>query len=62
MVQTATDDGEVTAGPGLMVIAGAYGEIAVLVAFFVAVNALGFALRQQHRERGGADRPGHPGH
>ncbi|WP_327064004.1 ABC transporter permease [Kitasatospora purpeofusca] len=38
------------AGPGLMVIAGAFGEIAVLVAFFVVVNALGFALRQQHRE------------
>ncbi|WP_330242466.1 ABC transporter permease [Streptomyces sp. NBC_00525] len=37
-------------GPGLMVIAGAFGEIAVLVAFFVLVNALGFALRQQHRE------------
>ncbi|MDY0816658.1 FtsX-like permease family protein [Kitasatospora purpeofusca] len=39
-----------SAGPGLMVIAGAFGEIAVLVAFFVVVNALGFALRQQHRE------------
>ncbi|MFF8596813.1 FtsX-like permease family protein [Streptomyces sp. NPDC015220] len=38
------------AGPGLMVIAGAFGEIAVLVAFLVVVNALGFALRQQHRE------------
>ncbi|MFF2779429.1 FtsX-like permease family protein [Streptomyces sp. NPDC058052] len=38
------------AGPGPMVIAGAFGEIAVLVAFFVVVNALGFALRQQHRE------------
>ncbi|WP_251096996.1 FtsX-like permease family protein [Streptomyces sp. Caat 7-52] len=38
------------AGPGVMVIAGAFGEIAVLVAFFVVVNALGFALRQQHRE------------
>ncbi|GAA0959762.1 ABC transporter permease [Actinocorallia libanotica] len=38
------------AGPGLMVIAGAFGEIAVLIAFFVVVNALGFALRQQHRE------------
>ncbi|MFJ3088691.1 FtsX-like permease family protein [Streptomyces sp. NPDC086838] len=37
-------------GPGLMVIAGAFGEIAVLVAFFVVVNALGFAVRQQHRE------------
>ncbi|MBL1087416.1 FtsX-like permease family protein [Streptomyces actinomycinicus] len=37
-------------GPGLKVIAGAFGEIAVLVAFFVVVNALGFALRQQHRE------------
>ncbi|SDT82676.1 putative ABC transport system permease protein [Streptomyces sp. TLI_053] len=38
------------AGPGPMMIAGAFGEIAVLVAFFVVVNALGFALRQQHRE------------
>ncbi|MEU0008282.1 FtsX-like permease family protein [Streptomyces sp. NPDC006314] len=38
------------AGPGLMVIAAAFGEIAVLVAFFSVVNALGFALRQQHRE------------
>ncbi|SBU95623.1 putative ABC transport system permease protein [Streptomyces sp. OspMP-M45] len=37
-------------GPGLVVIAGAFGEIAVLVAFFVVVNAMGFALRQQHRE------------
>ncbi|WP_225804384.1 FtsX-like permease family protein [Streptomyces sp. NK15101] len=41
---------EADAGPGLAVIAGAFGEIAVLVAFFVVVNALGFALRQQHRE------------
>ncbi|MFF3066834.1 FtsX-like permease family protein [Kitasatospora sp. NPDC057936] len=38
------------AGPGVMVIAGAFGEIAVLVSFFVVVNALGFALRQQNRE------------
>ncbi|MEV7414716.1 FtsX-like permease family protein [Streptomyces sp. NPDC089919] len=38
------------AGPGLAVIAGAFGEIAVLVAFFVVVNALGFALSRQHRE------------
>ncbi|AJF68752.1 FtsX-like permease family protein [Streptomyces vietnamensis] len=38
------------AGPGPMVIAGAFGEIAVLVAFFVVVNAIGFALRRQHRE------------
>ncbi|MGW3497395.1 FtsX-like permease family protein [Streptomyces sp. NPDC001020] len=38
------------AGPGLMVIAGAFGEISVLVAFFVVVNALGFAVRQQYRE------------
>jgi len=37
-------------GPGLMVIAGAFGEITVLVAFFVVVNVLGFAVRQQHRE------------
>ncbi|WP_235033046.1 FtsX-like permease family protein [Streptomyces sp. WAC05374] len=41
---------QAVAGPGLMVIAGAFGEIAVLVAFFVVVNALGYALRQQHRE------------
>ncbi|MEU3607289.1 ABC transporter permease [Streptomyces sp. NPDC035033] len=48
---TAGEDArETDAGPGLMVIAGAFGEIAVLVAFFVVVNALGFALRQQHRE------------
>nr|BFD80707.1 hypothetical protein StreXyl84_01080 [Streptomyces sp. Xyl84] len=39
-----------TTGPSLVVIAGAFGEIAVLVAFFVVVNASGFALRQQHRE------------
>ncbi|MFH8381338.1 FtsX-like permease family protein [Kitasatospora sp. NPDC018058] len=38
------------AGPGLVVIAGAFGEIAVLVALFVVVNALGFTLRQQHRD------------
>ncbi|MEV7185985.1 FtsX-like permease family protein [Kitasatospora sp. NPDC093102] len=37
-------------GPGLVVIAGAFGEIAVLVALFVVVNALGFTLRQQHRD------------
>ncbi|GAA3398709.1 ABC transporter permease [Streptomyces roseoviridis] len=41
---------EAADGPGLVVIAGAFGEIAVLVAFFVVVNALGFTLRQQHRE------------
>ncbi|MGV9340343.1 FtsX-like permease family protein [Streptomyces sp. NPDC003688] len=49
-VSTPASVREATAGPGLMVIAGAFGEIAVLVAFFVVVNALGFALRQQHRE------------
>ncbi len=38
------------AGPGVLVIAGAFGEIAVLVALFVVVNALGFTLRQQHRD------------
>ncbi|MER7850338.1 FtsX-like permease family protein [Kitasatospora sp. NPDC096077] len=38
------------AGPGLAVIGGAFGEIAVLVALFVVVNALGFTLRQQHRD------------
>ncbi|MFH8573592.1 FtsX-like permease family protein [Streptomyces sp. NPDC017993] len=37
-------------GPGPALIAGAFGEIAVLVAFFVVVNTLGFAVRQQHRE------------
>ncbi|WP_316525952.1 FtsX-like permease family protein [Kitasatospora brasiliensis] len=37
-------------GPGLMPIAGGFGEIAVLVALFVVVNALGFTLRQQHRD------------
>ncbi|MEU2563994.1 FtsX-like permease family protein [Streptomyces longispororuber] len=47
---TAPAAREAVAGPGLMVIAGAFGEIAVLVAFFVVVNALGFTLRQQHRE------------
>ncbi|MFD8752418.1 FtsX-like permease family protein [Kitasatospora sp. NPDC059577] len=38
------------AGPGVLVIAAAFGEIAVLVALFVVVNALGFTLRQQHRD------------
>ncbi|MFJ8431341.1 FtsX-like permease family protein [Kitasatospora sp. NPDC094019] len=47
---TPAADREAVAGPGLMMIAGAFGEIAVLVAFFVVVNALGFALRQQQRE------------
>ncbi|MEV4430101.1 ABC transporter permease [Streptomyces sp. NPDC049602] len=49
---TAPDTARRTAveGPGPMVIAGAFGEIAVLVAFFVVVNAIGFALRRQHRE------------
>ncbi|MFE4520024.1 ABC transporter permease, partial [Kitasatospora sp. NPDC056783] len=37
-------------GPGLLPIAGAFGEIAVLVALFVVVNALGFTLRPQHRD------------
>ncbi|MFF2147700.1 FtsX-like permease family protein [Kitasatospora sp. NPDC058190] len=37
-------------GPGLVIIAGAFGEMAVLVALFVVVNALGFTLRQQHRD------------
>ncbi|MGV9267237.1 FtsX-like permease family protein [Kitasatospora sp. NPDC003701] len=46
----ASAAGRAPAGPGLMVIAGAFGEIAVLVAFFVLVNALGFAVRRQHRE------------
>ncbi|MFE6051250.1 FtsX-like permease family protein [Kitasatospora sp. NPDC056446] len=41
---------EPVAGPGLLVIAGAFGEIAVLVALFVVANALGFTLRQQHRD------------
>ncbi|WP_354644194.1 ABC transporter permease [Kitasatospora camelliae] len=42
--------GRAETGPGLLVIAAAFGEIAVLVAFFVLVNALGYAVRQQHRE------------
>ncbi|MFG2697121.1 hypothetical protein [Kitasatospora sp. NPDC048407] len=37
-------------GPGLGLIAGAFGEITVLVAFFVALNTLGFALRHQYRD------------
>ncbi|MYT28530.1 MULTISPECIES: FtsX-like permease family protein [unclassified Streptomyces] len=49
-VGAPTDARKAPAGPGLMVIAGAFAEIAVLVALFVVVNALGFALRQQHRE------------
>lgn len=49
-VTTPASVRETTAGPGLMVIAGAFGEIAVLVAFFVVVNALGFTVRQQHHE------------
>ncbi|MCO5970788.1 FtsX-like permease family protein [Actinoallomurus soli] len=36
--------------PGLVVIGGAFGEIAMLVALFVVVNTLGFAIRQQHRD------------
>lgn len=42
--------GRAVAGPGLTVIAAGFGEIAVLVSFFVVVNTLGFAIRQQHRE------------
>ncbi|MFK4108587.1 FtsX-like permease family protein [Streptomyces sp. NPDC002176] len=49
-VTTPASARKASAGPGLMVIAGAFGEIAVLVTFFVVVNALGFALRQQHKE------------
>ncbi|MEU2875577.1 FtsX-like permease family protein, partial [Streptomyces sp. NPDC007070] len=49
-VTTAAAVRQTATGPSLTVIAGAFGEIAVLVAFFVVVNALGFALRQQHRE------------
>ncbi|MGW4383570.1 FtsX-like permease family protein [Kitasatospora sp. NPDC004531] len=37
-------------GPGIGLIAGAFGEITVLVAFFVALNTLGFALRHQYRD------------
>ncbi|OKJ03372.1 FtsX-like permease family protein [Kitasatospora sp. CB01950] len=37
-------------GPGLGLIVGAFGEITVLVAFFVALNTLGFALRHQYRD------------
>ncbi|MFG2812949.1 FtsX-like permease family protein [Streptomyces sp. NPDC048410] len=49
-VTTPASVRKASAGPGLMVIAGAFGEIAALVTFFVVVNALGFSLRQQHRE------------
>ncbi|MEV5972798.1 FtsX-like permease family protein [Streptomyces sp. NPDC051921] len=42
--------GRAADGPGLMVIAGVFGEIAVLVSFFVVVNTLGFALAQQYRD------------
>ncbi|MFF0259423.1 FtsX-like permease family protein [Streptomyces microflavus] len=49
-VTTPASVREATAGPGLMVIVGAFVEIAVLVAFFVVVNALGFAIRQQHHQ------------
>ncbi|WP_424216586.1 FtsX-like permease family protein (plasmid) [Streptomyces sp. BI20] len=38
------------AGPGLTVIAGVFGELAVLVAFFTVAGALGFAVRRQHGE------------
>ncbi|GAA3008984.1 hypothetical protein GCM10020229_20840 [Kitasatospora albolonga] len=38
------------AGPGLVLIAGAFGEIAVLVSLFTVVNALGFTVRQQYRD------------
>ncbi|MFD7866406.1 FtsX-like permease family protein [Streptomyces sp. NPDC059783] len=48
---TAPDgSGARTDGPGVAVIAGAFGEIAVLVSLFVVVNALGFAVERQHRE------------
>jgi putative ABC transport system permease protein len=36
--------------PGLAVIGGAFGEIVVLVSFFVVASTLGFAVRQQHQE------------
>ncbi|MEV4340181.1 FtsX-like permease family protein [Streptomyces sp. NPDC049590] len=49
-VTTPASARKAAGGPGVAVIAGSFGEIAVLVAFFVVVNALGFALRQQHRE------------
>ncbi|MFF2820246.1 FtsX-like permease family protein [Kitasatospora cineracea] len=39
-----------TGGPGVVLIAGAFGEITVLVAFFVALHTLGFALRHQYRD------------
>ncbi|MGW6915390.1 FtsX-like permease family protein [Kitasatospora sp. NPDC054939] len=42
--------GEAVAGPGLVLIAGAFGEIAVLVSFFTVVSAHGFTVRQQYRE------------
>ncbi|MEV5157735.1 FtsX-like permease family protein [Streptomyces sp. NPDC053728] len=47
---TPADVRGAVSGPGPTVIAGAFGEISVLVAFFVVVNALGSALRQQHQE------------
>ncbi|GLW55992.1 FtsX-like permease family protein [Kitasatospora phosalacinea] len=37
-------------GPGVLLIVGAFGEITVLVAFFVALHTLGFALRHQYRD------------
>ena len=36
--------------PGLLVLAGGFGELSILVSFFVAANTLSFAVRQQHRE------------
>ncbi|MFJ8044162.1 FtsX-like permease family protein [Kitasatospora sp. NPDC096147] len=46
----AATPGEAPTGPGLVLIAGAFGEIAVLVSLFTVVNALGFTVRQQYRE------------
>ncbi|MFJ5231344.1 FtsX-like permease family protein [Kitasatospora sp. NPDC088391] len=37
-------------GPGVTLIAGAFGEITVLVAFFLALHTLGLALRHQGRD------------
>ena len=39
-------DGE----PGLLVLAGGFGELAIFAALFVVANTLSFAVREQHRE------------
>ncbi|MFI5530076.1 FtsX-like permease family protein [Kitasatospora sp. NPDC051853] len=47
---SAPSGARAAAGPGLVLIAGAFGEIAVLVSLVTVVNALGFTVRQQYRE------------